>query len=301
MEKTVKDIINESVEIVDAIKQSARKSIVETFANLTKEDIKNTLKEAVSTGNDQPSGYDEDGRQKKVSGVGGSLEDKGDGPAIKEGDEPPNAEIKLELDEMDEADMANMPATPPAAPVKPQPTVKKDEPEDDLDLDLNSIIPDDEKDEKDEKDAKKEEKEPEEKEDENKNLKKEVTKLKTENRNLVNTLNTLKESLKEVSLINKKLACISNIFENFPTLKIKNKRYVVEQFDKAKSADQVKFVYDTIKSTLKENIGKTTDSATKIAKQITESANRNFDSTIKNSAGMLNEDVKRFQTLAGIE
>src|ERR1035441_609726 len=226
-----KNLIEESVKTASAMKSEAKKAALKVFTDVVlKEDIQNILKEeGLNLGPDQPSGYDQDGKQKRVSGVGDSLEDKGDGPAIIEGDDPPDGKIKLEGDPLSNVNLDGKEKNEPNS-----------DDDDDLNLDLESVFAEDDEKEKEDKKKKDESVEDKEKEDKEKKnegvedkekekkaedkeketmkneaiqLKKTIAKLKTENLQLTKTLQLINNKMNEANLINTKMGYIQGITE----------------------------------------------------------------------------------------
>lgn len=310
-QKTSADLVNESVEFASRLKKSAENSALATFSNLIAEDVKLSLTESLEpfgTQPDHPSGYDMDGGQKRIEGSGESLEDKGDGPDIIEGDAPDEGGATM--------------STKKDA-VKADNAMKSIAEMDDLNLDLpggeggegeedgkdmnmegsEMSVESDDEDADDKKDIKEgDEKKDDEKEKfvkENKVLKQQLAKLKTENAKLQKGLSFVKARLEETALINQKMDAMSKIFSNFPAITPANKRKIAESINKATSFVQVKTIFDTVVPVLKEHYSKKpADQVSTRAKQIVESAKKNQDS-------MLNEGTKenysRFQKLAGLD
>ncbi len=305
-------IIEESLDAVKKLKASAKNAAFESLKNdLLKEEVANELNEGkndgVSTGNDQPSGFDKEGAgQKRIQGVGDSLESEGDGPAIIEGDEPDSdAEMKLEDDEEEKKEKEDMDEAEDEKKKDKEP----DDDEDDLDLDLNAVVAemeDGEKEaEKKEKEAKNEAEDEKEKKDkeedelkkENIQLRKENAKLKVENANYSKALKLTTAKMNEATLVNQKMAYISDIFGKYPSLKVENKKKIMNKFDNAKTLKEAKNVYQIYTEALKDF--KSTSKSTKLteAKKIVEAANKN---TNKNTE-LINENYNHFAKLAGIE
>jgi len=308
MTKDTNKVIEESLEAVKRMKQSAKNAAYEALKNdLLKEDILADLNEGkndgVSTGGDQPSGFDKEGSgQKRIVGVGDSLESEGDGPAIIEGDEPDaDAEMKLEDDTEDEKkdDMDE-------AEDEEKKDKESDDDEDDLDLDLNTVVAemedDEEKEKEEKKPAVKESEEEEKKVDdkvkkENVNLKKENAKLKLENSNLSKALKLTTQKANEATLVNQKMTYISDIFSKYPALKVENKRKIMNKFDNAKTLREAKDVYQIYVEALREF--KSTNKSNKLteARKIVNAANKNMS---KNSE-LIQENYNEFAKMAGIE
>jgi len=310
-------VIEESFDAVKRMKASAKNAAFESLKNdLLKEDILSDLNEGkndgVSTGNDQPSGFDKEGSgQKRIQGVGDSLENEGDGPAIIEGDEPDSdAEMKLEDDsEEEKKDKEDMDEAEDEEGKEKKKDKESDDDEDDLDLDLNAVVAemeDGEKEaEKKDKEAKNEAEDEEEKKDkeddkvkkENLQLKKENAKLKVENTNLSKALKFATTKINEATLVNQKMAYISDIFGKYPSLKVENKKRIMNKFDNAKTLKEAKNVYQIYTEALKEF--KSTNKSTKLteAKKIFNAANKNTNK----SAELIQENYDQFAKLAGIE
>ena len=145
MADKVKNLIEESVTLVSEIKKAATQKAMESFTNLIlKSDAAELLSEELNLEPNQPSGYDQDGKQKRLSGVGDSLEDKGDGPAIIEGDEPDaDAKLKLEADKTKKKNEHDMqPGEQMPGQEDPKKKFGKGD-DDELDLDLNSVFAED--------------------------------------------------------------------------------------------------------------------------------------------------------------
>lgn len=308
-QKTSADLVNESVEFASRLKKSAENSALATFSNLIAEDVKLSLTESLEpfgSQPDHPAGYDMDGGQKRIEGSGESFEDKGDGPDIIEGDSPDESGATMSTKQ---------------DAVKADNAMKSIAEMDDLNLDLPggeggedgqdmnmegselSVESDDEDADDKKKDVKEGEEEKEiEKEKfvkENKILKQQLAKLKTENAKLQKGLSFVKARLEETALINQKMDAMSKIFSNFPAITPANKRKIAESINKATSFVQVKTIFDTVVPVLKEHYSKKpADQVSTRAKQIVESAKKNQDN-------MLNEGTKenysRFQKLAGLD
>ena len=109
--KTTKDLIEESVDFANQIRNSAQKSALNTFSALIAEDVRQNLTESEEpfpSGPDQPGGYDADGSQKRIDGNGDRVDDKGNGPDIIEGDTPDEGSATMgKEDDSVKADFAN--------------------------------------------------------------------------------------------------------------------------------------------------------------------------------------------------
>ena len=309
MADRVKNLIEESVTMVSEMKKAANQKAMESFTNLIlKSDAAQLLSEELNLEPNQPSGYDQDGKQKRLSGVGDSLEDKGDGPAIIEGDEP-EADAKLKLEKTKkENEMPGMD--------KPEMDPKKKfgkGDDDELDLDLNSVFAEDSK-EKEKEDKKKnesaedekkedkkkdeavEDKEKKELKNENSSLKSQVAKLQKENRQLVQTLEIVNTRMNESTLITAKLGYIQEITGKYPQLKSETKHKIVAQFDKARTAKEAKFVFENISTMLAEKLTVAKSDKPTKAQQIVES----IKNESKKNVDYVNESYKSMQVFAGI-
>ena len=308
-------IIDESIEAVKRMKASAKNAAYETLKNdILKEDILADLHEGkndgVSTGNDQPSNFDPEGGQKRIKGVGSSLENEGDGPAIIEDEEPEvDSTLQLEKDE-DEKDEKVEEGEEGEEGKEDEEDKKKSDDEDDLDLDLNSVVEElddnpftkknDEKPEmkkESEEEEKEKEKEVEKIKKENFNLKKENAKLKVENSNLSKALKFATNKINEATLINQKMAYISDILSKYPGLKVESKKKIMNKFDSASTLKEAKNVYQIYIEALKEVKPSSNSNKLTEAKKIVSAANKN---TLKNSELMI-ETYNTFAKQAGIE
>lgn len=309
-QKTATDLVNESVEFASRLKKSAENSALATFSNLIAEDVKLSLTESLEpfgTQPDHPSGYDMDGGQKRIEGSGESLEDKGDGPDIIEGDSPDEggATMSTKKDAV-KADNAMKSIAEMDDLNLDLPGGEGGEEEDKQDMNMESSelsVENDDEDADDKKDIKEgEDKKDDEKEKfvkENKVLKQQLAKLKTENAKLQKGLSFVKARLEETALINQKMDAMSKIFSNFPSITPSNKRKIAESINKATSFTQVKTIFDTVVPVLKEHYSKKpADAVSTRAKQIVESAKKNQDNLLNEGT---KENYSRFQKLAGLD
>lgn len=301
--KTANDLIEESVRFANQIKSSANKAALNTFSALIAEDVKQNLtesEESFPTQPDQPSGYDQEGGQKRIEGTGDRVDDKGAGPDIIEGDVSDESGATMGKDD-DSVTADNAHDT-----IAEMDDLNLDMPGDEGDegeegqKDMNmegaelSVEQEDE-----EKDEKKKEKKDDEIVKEVKSLRKAVASLKTENANLKKGVITLRKALQETALINAKMDYVSKVNASFPTLSANTKKKVFENIDKATSLAQAKSIYETVTSVIKENLKKNPNKGVgERAKQIVESAQKNKKNVEQNS---LNENYNRMTVLAGME
>lgn len=295
-----KTLAEQSVDIAQKLKSTAESTALAVFTNLMKEDLTKTLTESIdasSNGKDQPAGYDIDGGQKRISDVGDSFEDLGDGPALIEGDEPDGDEAPAPAAGGDEEDLdMNMPGAQKENPFAKKPEMATEGEEEDTD-DEEEIKTEGETEPK---SAEKEgDKEIAALKKENIQYKRIVATLKKENADLSKSLSFINKSLKETSLINSKMAYIQKILAKYPTLKYANTRKVVESIDSAKSHEQAKIIYETAVSAIDSVLAKKAENnnTTSRAKQIVESANKNKSVVINEGS---NEIYSRFAALAGL-
>lgn len=296
--KTVDDVINESVNFAQRLKSSAEKSVLETFSNLVAEDVKLSLSESLEpfpTKPDYPGDYDQDGGQKRIDGAGDSLEDKGDGPDIIEGDEPDESGATMST-EKDPVTAKNAHDS-----IAEMDDLNLDLPGDDemggdeKDMNMESDLSVENKDEED-KDEKKDDKVVK----ENASLKKVIAQLKVENAKLKKGINLITRKLEETALINTKMASMNRIFTSYPSLSIGNKKKIAESIDKAKDINQIKVIVETVNAVMKNQKSKKSDldGSTTRAKQIVEAAKKNKQEIITEGT---KENFNRFQQLAGID
>lgn len=297
---TVNDLIEESVKFANTIKSSANKAALNTFSQLIAEEVKQNLTESdepFPTEPDQPSGYDLEGGQKRIEGTGDSVEDKGAGPDIIEGDAPDEGGATMgKEDDPVKADNAHDTIAEMDDLNLDLPGEEGEEGEKDMNMEGTELsVENEEEDEKDEKDEKKDDKVVK----ENKMLRKAIATLKTENAKLKKGVVTLSKALQETALINAKMDYVSKVSAQFPTLSANTKKKVFENIDKAKSLAQAKSIYETVTSVIKENLKKNKGVIiSERTKQIVETAQKN-KRTVENNS--LNENYNYMTKLAGIE
>jgi len=303
------NLVEESVKLAKKLTEASNKTALNFITNIVKEGLVASLNEDLSfDAGGTPSGFDIDGKQKRLKGVGDSLENKGDGPAIIEGDEPPaEATLALEVDddekegEEDEKEENEAMQMPPAA--APKANDKQDGEDDDLDLDLNSTFSEEKEDEKEKKDDKDDEK----KDNpflkkENVSLKKQLAQLKKENTSLFKSLQFVKSKLEETALINQKMGYMNSIFSAYPQMSAQNKKKIAENFDKCNTITNVNLVYETVVNFLKTNSKRQSVTApiTTRAKQIVEAAQKNQTVAKNEQASAINEQYDRMSQMAGL-
>jgi hypothetical protein len=294
------DIITESVQMASKIKNAANAAALQTVTALLKEDlekIKLNENDEFNSQPDYPGDYDQDGGQKRVAGPGDSLEDEGKGPAIIEDENPEDGNIKLEgEDEEDEKkDKKKEEAVTEG-------DMNTDDDEKDLDLDLKKEdVNENEFSEADEEDDKKKKEEAVtegELKTENAKLRKQIASLKTENAKVNKALKFVYSKLQETALINQRIAFSNDIFTKYPQLTTESKRNILDSFDRAKTADQIKTVYETTVNVIKTKVGnKKKSPMVTEAQKIAEAAQKNKTKVNDNN---LNETYNHFANLAGL-
>ena len=297
--KTSTDLINESVEFVKKLKQSAHQSAMSSFANLVKEELTKDINESMepfSTEPDQPSNYDMEGGQKRIDGPGDAIEDKGEGEDIIEGDTPDESGATMSkvdgkvtaknahdtIAEMDDLDL----------------DLKGDDDEEDMNMDMKVETEDEDKKKK-EKVDETEDAEKEKMVKENNSLKKMIATLKTENAKLKKGLSVITKHLDETALINSKMTYVNKINSDFPNLSVSTKKKVYENIQKSKNMNEAKMVFETMVAVLKEKYKASANTnVTTRSKQIVEAARKNNENLMNEG---INSQFNRMEKLAGLE
>jgi hypothetical protein len=313
MQKIIKDSIADANAVTKVSQERAKAMFIREFSPAVKSLLAEVINEEVSTGNDQPGGYEPEADQDALVDVSaGDVNAKGKGPwqadasntlaqKVKEGedlptdDENPDEEV-FELGE-------------PEIPGETEPD------EDDLGLGEGFDTPEDEipGDEEGEEvievaddvpaedeipgeeevlEVVEEPAEEEPKEDElmERKLRKVAKRLYKENIQLKKTVNFLKERFNKLDLFNAKLAYAFKLMHQ-PGITRQEKKQIAETFDKAKSVREAKLIY----STLRQNF------ATKIRHRQPILRTNNVKSVLSESTNVQNSGDARFETLAGLK
>lgn len=136
------------------------------------------------------------------------------------------------------------------------------------------------------------------------NIRKQNSKLKKQLSEYEKTVNYLRSELKEINLLNTKLLHTTKIFKNFD-VNSKNRKEIIETFDRAKTPREVKLIYATLYEAYKtkvNNIKK--DASLKSITEVTNSASTQVNKTTVPEKVMLVEGqdfVNRMKKLANIK
>lgn len=312
-----KDIVQEAVADVNALKASAFKNAKDVLTNIMSEDLKrvvaNTLHEELATGDDQPTGYDEDGEQKRkgdqvdaVGHTGGDhLEDEGDGPAIVEagledddemedfddedfGDDDEEVELDLDM-EMDDDEWEDEGEEEISFEMDDDEWVEDDDAGEDMEMDSDmddmddeiEIVDDEEDDIAEEASSLR---------NENKSLTASNKKLQKENARLSKAVGYLKDRIDEVNLFNARLAYASRLFRKVALTKEQKER-VIERFDEAESIKEVKNTYSALTEGFRAR--PSTQKRVSVRK-------RNIKPSVKKEQLSEGKDYQRMNELAGL-
>lgn len=121
------------------------------------------------------------------------------------------------------------------------------------------------------------------------------SKAKAELKEAVKTIQKLRKELNEINLLNAKLLFVNKIFKS-KNLTESQKAKVITNLDKANSVKEAKLIYETLSSSIKANVIN--------KKPITESrgfASKAAGITSKQTTNIVNDDIQRWQFLAGIK
>lgn len=128
-----------------------------------------------------------------------------------------------------------------------------------------------------------------------------VRKYRRELNEAYKAVNILKKELNEINLLNSKLLYTNKIFKSNRNLKESQMIRILEAFDKAKSTNEAKLVYETLNENLKSQTPKYR--SRKLQEGLKSQASRTLSGVKGNNQSneMASELVARFQHLAGIK
>lgn len=311
MQKLIKDSIADANAVTKVSQERAKAMFIREFSPAVKSLLAEVINEEVSTGNDQPGGYNPEADQDAIVDVSaGDVNAKGKGPTddsvhtvaekVREGEDFPTDEENPD-EEVFELGEPEIPGeTEPDEDDlglgegfgAPEDEIPGDEEGEEVleieDVPAEDEIPGDEEVlEVVEEPAKEEPKEDELME---RKLRKVAKRLYKENIQLKKTVNFLKERFNKLDLFNAKLAYAFKLMHQ-PGITRQEKKQIAETFDKAKSVREAKLIY----STLRQNF------ATKIRHRQPILRTNNVKSVLSESTNVQNSGDARFETLAGLK
>lgn len=129
-------------------------------------------------------------------------------------------------------------------------------------------------------------------------LRKMVSRLKSENRDALRAISTLKSAMNEVNLLNAKLMFSSKVMQRFDLTEGQQVK-ILEAFDRANSIREARLIYETI-STNYQGQRKVARAATKPVRTVNESASRPIRTVKRTALNEQYEFANRWQVLAGL-
>lgn len=295
MTQIIQKAIADANAVQAVAEERAKSMLIKEFSPRIKSALASLINEEVSTGSDQPGGYNPEEDQDAIGATvpaGQSSEDmsdKGDGPEkIKEEEDLPVDDKEEEpvvegFDDDNEDEPAVDEEAPIAEPDGDEDEVLEivDEPAPEVPGDDEGVPPSIE-----EEDVPPAEDEPE----DNApimELKKRNFKLAKENKQLREAVQALHNKFRKIDLFNAKLAYAFKLMTR-PGLSRNQKRQIAETFDAAKSVRETQLIYKTLKSGL---------TAPVVKKPL---QNKNVRSVISESTKPGNDRFTRQQELAGL-
>jgi len=302
----IKEAIADANTVTSVIEERAKNMFIKEFSPQIKNMLSAVINEEVSTGNDQPGGYNPEEDQDAMGdgtninkGTGaGPVETYPEGKDVNEEEALPvddDDEIKLD-DEIPEAEIPPIEADDDDKELDEffgEPGEEKDDIDDD---EVLEVVDDEEEVKKPEDEAKKEETVEKDGDGSDlsndnaivENLKKIARKYKKENAILREAVNTLKNKFEKVDLFNAKLAYAFKLMTQ-PGMTRNEKKQIAEAFDAAKTTREAQLIYKTMKRT---------PSVTKTVKNPLK--NVNTKSVLSESTKLKTAQVDRMSELAGL-
>ena len=308
-----KDIATEAVEearkmqasVMSAAQETLAEALTPAIKKVVTESVAEKMDETLATGDDQPTGYDEDGESKRsgenlpaTGDTGDNLSDEGDGPAVVEAgldefteDDDDDDEYSDEDDDMDAGD--------------------DDESEDELEfLEADDFEDDDEEFEEDEdedddddddiievvEDSNGEDEDEDDDEDDASestiaNLKKENRKLRKSNARYGKAVGFLRDKIQEVNLFNTRLRAATKLFSNV-SLTSEEKNRVIDRLDECESVKEVGRTYKVVKEAYSNASRRPSKNRTR----------RPNTKSVRSALDSINENTSnRFEELSGIK
>lgn len=266
MTQLIKEAIADANAVQHVAEERAKSMLIKEFAPKIKSALASLINEEVSTGDDQPTGYNPEEDKDAIGASvppGQSAEDpskQGDGPKIQEEDD---LEVDDDEDELiKEEDDEEGEEEDELIKEKDNEEIPSDDDEEIIEIDDEDIDNDEEEIEEVEPIDKGDEEEDdvleivndEEDGDEEKDddvilesLKKKNKALKRENKHLRESVAILHNKFKKIDLFNAKLAYAFKLMTQ-PGLNRSQKRQIAETFDTAKSVREAQLIYKTFKS-----------------------------------------------------
>jgi len=204
--KLIKEAIAEAKAVREAALENAKSMIIDAFTPQMKTKINKQLDETINESNDQPTGYDAEGTQKRIPG-GEDMLTKGDGAAVYEDDD------SFESNDVDE--------------------------------DVYEIALEDEEPEEEPEDSEEEEEEEVEEPPMAENVKAYIRAILGENKAYKKAIKQLQREFNEINLFNAKLIYANKVLRT-PGLTKNQKYGIVEQFDKAGTIGEVKLIHKSL-------------------------------------------------------
>jgi hypothetical protein len=304
----IKEAIADANTVTSVIEERAKNMFIKEFSPQIKNMLSAVINEEVSTGSDQPGGYNPE-EDKDALGDGTNInKGTGAGPieTYPEGKDV-NEEEDLPVDKDDplyhdepEDESTEIPSIEdddkediPIDEFDNEPKEKQDDLDFSTDDDEVLEVVDDEEDESKKKEDETIETDGDGSEEKGKDevleqVKKIARKYKKENALLRETINTLRNKFEKVDLFNAKLAYAFKLMTQ-PGMSRSEKKQIAEAFDNAKTTREAQLIYKTMRKT------------PSIAKTVNPLKNVNKKSVISESTKLKNIQVDRMSELAGLE
>jgi hypothetical protein len=305
-----KDIATEAVEearkmqasVMSAAQETLAEALTPAIKKVVTESVAEKMDETLASGDDQPTGYDEDGESKRpgenlpaTGDTGDNLSDEGDGPAVVEAgldefteddDEYSDEDDDLDVGDDDESeDELECFEADDFEDDDEEIEENEDEDEDDDDDDdIIEVVEDsiDEDEDEDEDDAN---------ESTIANLKKENRKLRKENARYGKAVGFLRDKIQEVNLFNTRLRAATKLFSNV-SLTTEEKNRVIDRLDECESVKEVGRTYKVVKEAYSNASRRPSKNRTR----------RPNTKSVRSALDSINENTSnRFEELSGIK
>ncbi len=260
----IKESIADAKAITEAAQKRASDMFIQEFSGPLKNLLSDVINENVSTGSDQPLGYNPEEDKDAIVGGKDINDGTGDGPEnLQENDSDVSDDENEEevVEENDELDVEVEDDENEEVPVEENEIDFSDdekiEDEDEIYEEDNDLDVEDDEDsfEDDEVievvDVENDVEDDDEKLNETKKLKATIAKLQKENKIYIRDIKKLREGFDKLNLFNAKLAYAFRLMRK-PGVTKEEKRYIAESFDKVKTIREAKLVYDTILKTINQ-------------------------------------------------